>query len=188
MKKTIRVLATLFSLGAATFVFAQHGSGHSSGDGHAGQDSAVANSRHALRLNVTDDQRMALLRFREATERVRKIADQMVGPGTRWRYDPRIFPAQEARLQSALADMKAAHQQFRQELSPEQEEGIAKHLTKLEQLQSDLNARVAGLDHELMIAKPDWRRLYNDAHKIKEAADKWRSENKRIAKEMGISG
>lgn len=188
MEKTIKTLAALLLFVTVPFAYAQHGSAYSAGDGHAGQNSAVANSQQALMLKATDDQRIAFVKCRETTERVRKLVDQMVGPGTRWRYDSRIFPGQEAQLKSALADMRAAHQQFRQTLSSEQEEGIAQRLSKLEQLQSDLNARIAGLDHELMVAKPDWRRLYSDAHKIKEATDKWHSESEKIAKEMRISG
>jgi polyhydroxyalkanoate synthesis regulator phasin len=188
MEKTMKILAALLLFVTAPFAYAEHGSAYPAGTGHDGRDSAVASSQQVLMLKATDDQRVAFVKCRETTERVRKLVDQMVGPGTRWRYDSRIFPGQEAQLQSALADMTAAHQQFRQTLSSEQGEGIAKHLSKLEQLQSDLNARIAKLDQELMVAEPDWRRLYNDSHKIKEAADKWRSEHKKIAKELSMSG
>jgi hypothetical protein len=194
MKRIMIELLAIFLLFATTpFALAQHGghggtSSSSSGFGHAGHDSPMADLQRTLMLQATDDQRQAFAKCMEATERVHKVADEMVGPGSRWRYDADVFPGQKEQLQTALADMTTAHQQFKQTLSQAQEKELNKYFNKLERLQSDVSSRLLGLDRELTTGKPDPRRVYSDAHKIKEAVDKWRSEHRKIAKEMSIAG
>lgn len=186
MEKTIRILAALV-LGTTLFSNVQRGSAHSPGNSHSKRAWAESISRQTSKLNASDDQRLAILKCVETTERARKLINQIVGPGTRWRYDFKIFPGREEQLRSALSEMTVAHQQFREALTEEQGRVLANHLNRLDRLQLDLNAHLAALDHELIIRHPDWRRLYADSHQIKEAADKWLSEHKKIAKDMSIS-
>ena len=138
-------------------------------------------------MRAGDEQRMAFGMCANAGRSVHKIADQMVGPGTRWRYNDKIFPEQKERLQIALAVMTAAHEQFRQTLGDAQAEELGKRLAKLDRLQNELRRWMSRLDDELTINKPDSRHVYAYTHKIKEIADKWRSEHKKIAKEMSIA-
>jgi hypothetical protein len=99
-----------------------------------------------------------------------------------------VFPKQANDLGIAWAEMTAAHTQFRQELSQTQNDELRERFSKLDLLQAEVGSRILSLDEELSLDKPDWRRLYSDAHKIKEAADKCRAELKKIAKILNISG
>ena len=183
MESTTTLLAILLLATYAPFALAERTGLNSTGTGRAGHESAQAIPQHTL--NANDDQLVAFAKCQETTDVVRKIADEM---GTRWRYDAKGFPEQEADLKAAVAGMTTAHQRFRRMLSSDQEERLTRHLSKLEQLQADLSSLIWSLDQELSLAKPDWRHLYSDAHKIKEAAERWRSEHRKIAKEMSISG
>ena len=192
MKRINEVLATLLLAGLAPVALAQHaghgGTSSGGGFGNPGHDASMGDFQRALMLQATEDQRVAFTKCMEATERARIVADQMVGPGTRWRYDASVFPGQKEQLQAALAEMDTAHQHFRHTLSQPQEKEFGKHLSKLERLQAELSSRMLRLDRELATGKPDQRRIYSDAHKIKESADSWRSDHRKIAKEMGIGG
>lgn len=192
MKRISKMLAILLFAALVPVAFAQHaghgGTSSGGGFGHAANDSAMGDFQRALRLQATDDQRVAFANCMKATKKVHKLADQMVGPGTRWRYDADVFPNQEKQLQAALAELDAVHQQFRHSLSQDQEWELRKYISKLDQLNTDLGERIARVDRELSRNKPDWRLLYSDTHKIKEQTEKWRSEHQKIAKEMGIGG
>jgi hypothetical protein len=188
MKTRNQVLVTLFLFATAPFTLAQHGGGmHFPSAGHA-SDSLTADSQRMLLLRASEDQRMAFAKCVQANARVRKVVDKMTGPGTRWRYDARVFPGQNEELQIAVKDMTAAHEQFRQALTEAQEKELRKHFDKLEQLQVGMNSQMARLDDELTVREPDSRRIYSEAHKVKETADKWQSEHKKIAKAMSIKG
>ena len=192
MKRINEVIATLLLAALAPVSFAQHGGhgGTSSGGGfvNTGHDSSMRDFKRALVLQATDDQRAVFAKCLETTERVHKVADQMVGPGTRWRYDVGTFPGQKEQLQAALAEMGVAHQHFRHTLSQPQEKELGKYLNKLDRYEAELRSRITQVDRELFTNKPDPRRLYNDTHKIKEVTEKWLSEHRKVAKEMGIGG
>lgn len=183
-KKLTAMLIGSFLFATAPFTLAQHGAGtHYPAGGHL----SPSDSQRASMIRAGEDQRIAFAMCRNSGESVHKIADQMVGPGTRWRYDEKVFPTQKERLEIALAVMSRAHQQFRETLSEAQKQDLVRNLGKLERLQNALSQRMAQLDEELRVDKPDPRRVYADTHKIKEIADKWRSEHKKIAKEMSIA-
>lgn len=192
MTRLKTTLATLLLATLAPVAFAQHGShgGTSSGGGfgNTGNDSSMREFKRALLLYATADQRAIYAKCMEATERVHKLADQMVGPGTRWNYDAAVFPGQKEQLQEALAELDAAHQHFRHTLSQAQEKELGKYFSKLDRYEAELGSRIAHVDRELSTNRPDPRRLYSDTHKIKEVAEKWRSEHRKIAKEIGIGG
>ena len=188
MKTRNAVLATLFLFATAPLALAQHGGGTHSPSAGVGHDPSEADFQRTLSLRATKDQRMAFAKCRQANEKVRKVVDKMTGPGTRWRYDPRAFPEQNEELQTAVKDLTAAHEQFRQALTPAQEKELQKHFDRLEQLQTTLDSQMSRLGDELTVRGPDSRRIYSDAHKIKETADKWHSEHKKIAKAMSIQG
>ena len=192
MKRLNKVLATLFLAALAPVAFAQHGShgGTSSGGGFGdtGNESSMRDLKRALLLQATDDQRATFAKCLEATESARTIVDRMARPGTRSSYDAGIFPGQKEQLQAALAEMGAAHQNFQHSLGQAQEKELGKYLNKLNRFEADIGSRMAQLDRELSTNKPDPRRLHGYTQKIKEVTEKWRSEHRKIAKEMGIDG
>jgi hypothetical protein len=186
MRKLIALLTAFLFFAAAPNAPAQHGSGtHYPAAGH---NSPTSDSRRTLMMPASDDQRMALAMCTNAGESVRKITDKMVGPGTRWRYEDKTFRGQEERLRIALAVLAASHEQFRGTLSEEQAKEIAKRLAKLDRLHREVLLALSELDEALTDKHPDPRRVYAEAHKIKEVAEHWGSEHKKIAKEMGIQG
>lgn len=187
-----QLLAILFCAALVPVAFAQHGShgGTSSGggSGNTGNDSATRDFKRALMLSANQDQRTAFATCMEATDRVLRLADQMASPGTRGNYDAAVFPAQKEQMQAALAELETAHRRFHHSLNQPQEKELRQYLRKLERLQTELSKRIAQVDRELSTNKPDPRRLRDDTHKIREVAEKWQSEHRKIAKEMGITG
>ncbi len=188
MKTRNEVLTTLFLFATAPLALAQHGAGTHYPSGGFGHDSSTADSQRTLLLRATEDQRMAFAKCRQANEKVRKVVDKMTGPGMRWRYDARVFPGQNEELRSAVQDMIVAHDEFRQILTQAQEKELRKHFEKLEELQTALDSQMSRLSDELTVRGPDSRRIYSEAHKVKETADKWHSDHKKIAKAMSIQG
>lgn len=139
-------------------------------------------------LSATEEQRTAFARCMEATDRVLRITDGMAGPGTGSNHDAGAFAEQKEQLPAALAALATAHQHFRHSLSQPQEKELRKPLSKLEGFQADLRKRMAQVDRELATNQPDPRRVHGDTRKIKEVAEKWKSEHRKIAEEMGIGG
>lgn len=184
--------ATLLLATLVPVAFAQHGShgGAASGGGfgNTGNDSSMRDFKRALVLQATADQRATFATCMEATERARKVVEQMVKPGSRWSYDSVVFPGQKEQFQSAMAEMGEAHQHFRHSLSQVQEKELGKYFKKLDRYQVELGSRIAQMDRELSTGKPDPRRLENDSRKIADATEKWLSEHLKIAKEIGIGG
>lgn len=193
MNKIIGILAMLLLSAMAPFVLAQHGGMHSSNGGvdHAGHDSATVDSAQALLLLATKDQRVAFAKCMEAAERVRQIVDQMAGSGSHWRisrigYDLNAVTEHKEQFEATLAELTAAHRDFRQTLNEVQTTGLKKPLDKLEQLQADLESEAMLLDQKLAMPRRDSLHISTSVYKIAKAAHRWSSEHKKIAKEMNI--
>ncbi len=193
MTKTMKVFAALLLSTAAPLALAQRGGGGIHSFGHAGHGSATANSQRALALLATADQREAFAHCMAATEAARETG-RSVGDNTYWNswryrhvgYDLDAVYSKKDQLRSTLVDMTAAHQQFLQVLSEEQATELRANLNKLERLQGDLSLQISQLDDELMAAKPDSFRVSTRLYGIGKTIDKWRSQHRKIAKEMGI--
>ncbi len=161
--------------------------------GHAGHGSAVVDSQRALAFQVTDDQREAIARCMTATEAAREMG-RSVGDNTYWNswryrhlgYDLDAVYRKKDQLQLVLADMTAAHQQFLHVLSEEQATELRPNLNKLERLHGTLSAQISQLDDELTAGKPDSFRVSTRLYEMGKTIDKWRSQHKKIAKEMSI--
>ena len=192
MNRIRTTLATLLLAALAPVTFAQHGGhgGTSSGGGFGNtpSDSSMRDFKRALVLQATADQRATFAKCMEATERARKVAEQMVKPGGRRSYDSVVFPGQKEQFQSAMAEMSEAHQHFRHSLSQVQEKELGKYFKKLDRYQVELGSHIAQMDRELSTGKPDPRRLENESKKIEDATEKWLSEHLKIAREIGIGG
>jgi len=83
--------------------------------------------------------------------------------------------------------MAFAHRHFRETLSDAQAKELGERLARLERVQDGIDQWMSRLNEELAGNNVDSRRVYADAHKIKELADKWRSEHRKMAKEMSIT-
>lgn len=192
MKQINVALATLLVAAVAPVAVAQHGGhgGSSSGGGfgNPGSDAANRDFRRAIMLSASEDQRAAFTRCMEATGRVLGIAGRMTGPNNGSNYDAAVLAEQKEQLHTALAELETTHQHFHHSLSQPQEKELRKYLAKLGRLQADMSKRAAQIDRELSTDKPDLRRFYGDTRKIKEVVEKWQSEHRKIAQEMGIGG
>ena len=188
MKTTIREIASLVLFVAAPLGFAQRG-----GIGQIGYPHGRSSDPT---LNATADQRTAVTRCLEATELVRHTADQMPRIGGPWSRSRLNYSASDLnalselteRFETLLADLAATHQEFTEKLTKAQRDRLEQQLRKLEQLQAKMNSASGELDRDLARAKPGPTspNIAWDVVSIKSAADKWRSENRRIAKEMGV--
>jgi chromosome segregation ATPase len=192
MKRFNMVLAALLLAVVAPVAWAQH-SGHggtSSGEGfgNTGNDKAMRDFNRARLLQATADQRAAIASCIQASDTAHRVADEMAGTSTHPRSDAYVIPDPQEQLQTALADMAAAHQHFRHALSQVQEKELRKSLDKLDRLQAELASRMANVNRDLSATKPDPRRLSSDTRKLKEVVEKWHSEHRKIANEIGIGG
>ena len=195
MKISIKDIASFLFLLTAPLLFAQRGGGVM----HVGHIGSAGDSAQARLMKATDDQRMAFAKCMEATARVRLEARQMArtartgSPWSRGRvsYDRdnlRALSGQGEQLKAALTDLEAAHHEFLKDLIDAQKSGLERHLGKLDHLQAKLNSQIPEIDHDLAAARPgpgplniSW-----DINSVKSSADRWRSEHKKIGKEMGI--
>lgn len=192
MRKMMKVLVTLL-LCTASFALAQRGGDGLHSVGHAGHDSAAAETRRALALEATDQEREAFAHCVAATEAARETG-RSVGDNNYWNswhnrhmgYDLDAVYRKKAQLQSAIAGMATAHLQFLEALSQDQTIELMPNLSKLERLQGDLNLQMSQLDEELTAARPDSFRVSTRLYGIGKTIDKWRSQHRKIAKEMSI--
>jgi hypothetical protein len=155
---------------------------------------AVVDGAVAAQAN---DQQMALKKCMEATERVRMQVSQMQAMGRPWsrgrfgysRNDLVALSDYLEELVQALINLGVVHQEFRQGLSPVQEQRLELPLSKLDHLQADLNHKISEIDHDLKKAEPgpDSTGIAWDVNTLKRAADKWRSEHVKIAKQMNVA-
>jgi len=192
MKRIKVTLATLFLAAVAPVAVAQHGGhgGTSSGGGfgNSGSDAPNRDFQRAIMLSATEDQRAAFARCMESASRSLRIADGMTGSSSGANYDAAALAKQKGQLEAALTERETTHQHFRHSLSQPQEKELRKHLAKLDRFRSEMDKRIAQLERELSSGKPDSRRLSGDTRKIKELAEKWQAEHRKIAEEMGIEG
>ncbi len=193
MKKMMKVFATLALSAAASFALAQRGGGGINSFGHAVHDSATADSRRSLVLQATEEEREAFAHCAATIEAARQtgrsLGDNNYWDSWRYRhlgYDLDAVYRKKDQLQSALVGMTVVHQQFLEVLNQDQATELRPDLNKLERLQSDLNLQTSQLNEELMAAKPDSFRVSTKLYGIGKTIDKWRSQHKKIAKEMSI--
>lgn len=186
MKRTIEVLVVLLLIAATPFAFAQRG-----GSVHAQHDWSKVISQSTPMVQVTDDQRAALAKCMEATEQVRLAVRQMTKkhrPYSRSHVIYNLITVSEhtEQFEAALTDLTAAHQEFRNTLSDAQDSRLEKHLRKLDHLQAELTSRVAKIDYGLTVERPDSLDISWNVDMVVRATNGWRSEHRKIAKEIGI--
>ncbi len=161
--------------------------------GHTGDESAMIESQRTFLMPATDIQREAFADCMTATKATHKLIDRMPDQGSYWRvrrngpYDLSVASSKREQLESALNDMAAAHRQFLQTLSQEQDAELGPNLSKLELLQVDLNLEMPQLDRELGSARPDSFRVSTNVYRIGKTINKWHSQHKQIAKKLSIS-
>lgn len=195
MKTRIGVFVTFLVFTTAPFALTQRGGAHFSGFwmGHTGDDSTTIESQRALLMPATDIQREAFAYCMTTIKAVHKLIGRMPDQGSYWRvrrngpYDLSAASAKREQLESALNDMAAAHRQFLQTLSQEQDAELGPNLSKLEQLRADLNLEMPQLDKELGSARPDSFRVSTNIFRIGRTINKWHSQHKKIAKKLSIS-
>lgn len=188
MKGTAKALLMLL-LGSASLALAQRG-----GTMHIGYRRPAAESDQLLK--VTDDQRRAFANCMEKVEQLRSLTGRMPRIGSPWSRsrlsyttsDVSALTAITEQLEADLSELTLTHEALRKQLTDSQRSKFEQHLHKLDNLQAKMNSTVAELDRELAKAKPGpaspsiaW-----DVNSIKRASDKWRSEHRKIAKELGI--
>ncbi len=189
MKITIREIASLLLFVATPIAFAQRGGGSE----HFGHPHDPMHNRI---MNATADQRTAIAKCLKATEQVRQTANELPRIGSFWSRSRRIYSNRDlstlsdlsGQFQAAVANLAATHQEFVEELTDRQASGLKRQLKKLDQLGAKMNSDTAQLNRDLAAAKPgpfspniSW-----DVDSIKRAVDKWRAEDRKIAKELGI--
>jgi len=188
VKTRIREIAALLLFVAAPLGFAQRG-----GIRHVGYPHLRSSDQT---LNATVEQHAAITKCIEATDRLRAVADRMPRVGSPWSRSRLSYTASDLNLlsdltgqfETALAHSTATHEEFKKSLTDPQRSRFTRQLRKLEQLLAKMNSTSAELDHDLARAKPGPTspNIAWDANSIKRTTDKWRSEHRKIAREMGI--
>ncbi len=195
MKTRIVVLATFLVFTTAHLALAQRGEAHFSGAlmGHTGDDSTTIESQRTLLMPATDIQREAFAYCMTAIKAAHELISRMPDQGSYWRvrrngpYDLSAASAKREQLESALNDMAAAHRQFLRTLSQEQDAELGPNLSKLEQLQADLNLEMPQLDKELASSRPDSFLVSTNIYRIGTTINKWYSQHRKIAKKLSIA-
>ena len=191
VKTTRKALLLILLLAPASLALGQR-----EGTMHIGHHRSIEAYEQAVRMIATPAQRMAFAKCMEAMERLRGKINQMPRIGSPWSRSRVSYSSNDLdalsdlreQLETALTDLTATHQEFRKGMTDAQRRELARRLSKLEHLQAQLNSGASQLDHDLTAARPgpaspnvSW-----DVNSIKGAAGKWRSEHRKIAKEMGI--
>jgi small-conductance mechanosensitive channel len=188
MKTTIGGIVALLLFVAAPLGFAQRG-------GIEQIDHRHDPLRDQMQ-NATADQRAAVAKCIEATDQLRAVAGRMPRIGSPWSRSRLTYTASDlnalsnltGQFETALAHLAATHEEFSKSLTDPQRSRFKRQLRKLEQLQAKMNSTSAELDRDLARAKPGPTspNIAWDANSIKRTTDKWRSEHRKIAREMGI--
>lgn len=193
MKNILKVFAALLLSAIASLALAQRAGAGIHSLRNRGNDFATTDSQRALVLQATDDAREALANCMAATEAARKtgrsLGDQDYWNSWRYRhvgYNINAVEARKDQLQSALTKMTAAHQEFLEVLNKDQTTALGQKLSKLEGLQVELTLQMAQLNEELAAVKPDPFRVSTRLYGVGRTIDKWRSQHRKIAKEMNI--
>lgn len=185
MRKNIQIVGALVLSAIALFAFPIRT--------RAGKDLSSRFSQRAM-MQVTANPQLALAKCMDVTHHLRIRIAEMARIGHPWSRSRLTYDANDlstlvqhsAQLHRDVDDLAAAHQQFLNDLSADQRSRLTKPLGKLDRLLSELPSRISQLDHDLMRAKPgpNTPSLSWDIRGIREAADKWASQEKEIAKEM----
>jgi hypothetical protein len=144
----------------------------------------------------TNDQRVAIAKCMKATDQVSFVASQMQAIGRPWgrgrlgyaKNDLFALADYREQLRPVLTNLAAVHQEFLNGLSETQKQNLDRSLKKLDHLQAELSSRTSDIDHDLMRAEPgpDSTGISWDVNKLKTATEKWRSEHRKIEKELGF--
>lgn len=144
----------------------------------------------------TNDQGVALAKCMDATQQVRLHGSQMQAIGRPWgrgrigysKNDLVALSDHRDELKQALTKLAAVHQEFLMRLSEAQEKSVEPRLRKLDRLQTEMSFKLSELDHDLLRADPgpDSTGITWDINGLNSAADKWRSEHKKISKELNL--
>ncbi len=193
MKTILKAFAVLLLPAIASLAFAQRGEGGIYSFRHMGHDSVTTDSQRALVLQATNDEREAFANCMAATEAARKtgrsLGDQDYWNSWRYRhvgYNLSAVYARKDELQSAIANMTAAHRGFLEVLNKDQTTELGPKLSKFDGLQGELTLQIAHLTEELAVVRPDPFRVSTRLYGVGKTIDKWRSQHRKIAKEMNI--
>lgn len=190
MKTTMKAILAFLLLASASLAPAQRGGTMHIGWPHRSADVSDQTP------SATADQRAALSKCMQVTERLRSAIGRMPRIGSPWSRsrltytsrDLSAFSDLREQFEAALSDLATTHREFQKELTDDQASELMRHLKKLDRIEAKMNAGAAELDHDLETAKPGPAspNLSWDVNSIKRATDQWRSEHRKIAKEMGI--
>lgn len=190
MRPTTKAMFTFLLMVSAPFAIAQRG-GATMHIGHPhdpGREST---------LKATADERVALSKCMDASKRLDLAIRRMPRIGSPWSRSRLSYTARDLgelsdlrqQFEEELTALSKIHEELRKELTDVQVSQLKRRLNKLDRLEAQMNSGVGELERDLMRAKPgpaspniSW-----DVNSIKRAADKWRSEHRKIAKEMGIT-
>lgn len=193
-KSTIAALVTVLLFSPLPSALAQR-------EGHGGMASPIPtgptdSSARMFVMMATENQRTALAKCLESAERTRMAIRQMGNIGSPWsrsrvsyvQQDLDALQEYEEHLQSALGALTKAHQSFWNMLSQAQESGLEPRLKQLDHLQDEMNFNALGISQDVMDAKlgPAPPKIKWDVNTLSKEVDKWLSEHREIAKEMGI--
>ena len=193
MKDILKLFVAFLLSAIASLALAQREEGGIYTFPRMGNDSVTTDYQRRLELQATEDAREAFANCMAATEAARKtgrsLGDQDYWNSWRYRhlgYNLNAVYAQKDQLQSALANMTAAHQKFLEVLDNSQITELEPSLSKIDGLQSQLTLQMTQLNEELAAVNPDPFRVSTRLYGIGRTIDKLRSQHLKIAKEMNI--
>jgi hypothetical protein len=181
-----------FLLLCAPSLLAQHG-GHG-GSGRRGapgaassdtSDAGLTDFNQALAVQATSDQSSHFQELTRSTEKARKLAQELLGPGAK-ADNATDFSHRTTALKDAVEEAQAGNQDFVKSFTKSQKAGLKESTKKLEKADSEVTKQWKNLERQLGGAKAVTEGIAGAADKLEKALEEFQSQQIGLGKEMGI--
>lgn len=183
----------IFLLFCAPFLWAQHG-GHGGGGRHGTpgaasgdtSDAGLTDFNHALAVQANSDQTAHFPELTSSTERARKLAQDLAGPGAK-ADSATDFSRRAAALKDAVEEAQGANQDFVKSFTKSQKAGLKEMTKKLEKADSEVTKQWKDLERQIGGAKAVSEGIAGAADRLEKALEEFQGQQIELGKEMGIT-
>ncbi len=181
-----------FLLLCAPSLWAQHG-GHGGG-GRRGtpgapsadtSDAGLTDFNHALAVQANSDQTAHFPELTRNTEKARKLAQELSGPGAK-ADSATDFSRRTAALKDAVEEAQGVNQDFVKSFTKAQKAGLKEMAKKLEKADSEVTKQWKDLERQLGGANGVSEGIASAADRLEKALEEFQSQQTGLGKEMGI--
>jgi hypothetical protein len=182
----------IFLLVCAPALWAQyggHGGGGRRGTPGAGSgdtsDAGLTDFNHALAVQATADQTSHFQDLVRSTEKARKLAQDLSGPGAK-ADSATDFSRRTAALKDAVEEAQGVNQDFVRSFTKSQKAGLKELAKKMEKADSEVTKQWKELEKQIGGANGVSEGIAGAADRLEKALEEFQSEQIGLGKEMGI--